>query len=187
MTNLRTFTAAELKTILDAHALWTSSGRVSGSRANLRGSNLSYSDLSDSNLSYSDLSGSNLSGSNLSDSNLSGVRDDLRAVLDAAPAEVPGLLAALRAGRVDGSTYSGDCACLVGTIANVRGCNYKSLVTIKPDSSRPAERWFLAIAKGHTPETSQVAKITEGWIEEWMRDHAAAPVVGETGEAAKTP
>jgi hypothetical protein len=43
-------------------------------------------------------------------------------VLSAAPAEVPTLLAKVRAGEVDGSVYEGVCACLLGTIANARGC-----------------------------------------------------------------
>ena len=110
------------------------------------------------------LAGADLAGANLAGADLAGA-DDVRAVLDAAPNEVPGLLAALNEGRIDGSVYEGDCACLVGTIANVRGCNYKSLDDLKPDSDRPAEKWFLAIAigRGATPDVSQVAAITRDW------------------------
>ncbi len=94
----------------------------------------------------------------------------------AAPAEVSGLLAALREGRINGSTYEGECACLVGTIAKVRGCKYRDLAGIRPDPERPAERWFLAIERGDTPERSQVAKITEGWIVEWLDARAKTEV-----------
>jgi hypothetical protein len=67
-----------------------------------------------------------------------------------ARAEVPGLIAALVEGRVDGSQYEGECACLVGTLANVRGAEY---TTAFPDfsSSHPAEQWFLMIRKGDKP------------------------------------
>src|SRR3990167_6442464 len=80
------------------------------------------------------------------------IRDDVWAVLDRAPREAKGVLMALREGRVDGSSYSGTCACLIGTIANLRHCDYEVLT---PDESRPAERFFLAIRPGDTPENSE--------------------------------
>ena len=129
------------------------------SYANLRAANLSAANLSAADLSYANLSYANLSAANLRDADLSPIRDDLFAVLSQAPAEVPGLLAALRAGKVDGSTYQGACACLVGTIANPQ---------------RPAERFFLLIREGDTPDTNQAAGIAEGWIAGWLERMAAA-------------
>jgi hypothetical protein len=74
------------------------------------------------NLVDADLVGADLRSADLVDADLVFVRDDLWAVLSAAPAEVPTLLAKVRAGEVDGSVYEGVCACLLGTIANARGC-----------------------------------------------------------------
>lgn len=118
--------------------------------------------------------GARLVGARLVRANLAGIRDDVYEALSHAPAEARGLLAAIREGRVDGSVYEGECACLVGTIANVRGCRYDMLDRIEPDSSRPAERWFLAIRRGDTPERSQVAAITARWIEEWLAQRPEA-------------
>ncbi|MCA3246069.1 MAG: pentapeptide repeat-containing protein, partial [Azospirillum sp.] len=120
-----------------------------------------------------DLTGADLTGADLTDANLTDadprtmrtIKADLWEILLKNRAEVPGLLAALREGRIDGSTYRGSCACLVGTIANVRGAPVESL---EPDSGRPAERWFLAIREGHTPSNHPIAKITEGWIVEFL-------------------
>ncbi|MEJ0095132.1 MAG: pentapeptide repeat-containing protein [Methylocella sp.] len=112
------------------------------------------------------LDGANLRGVNLRGANLRSVRADLYDILLRAIPEVPALLTALREGRVNGSTYEGECACLVGTIANVRQVYYDTLGLA--DSSRPVERWFLGINKGDTPENSQIAKITEGMIVEFM-------------------
>ncbi len=137
------------------------------SGSNLRNSDLSGSDLSGSNLRNSDLSGSNLSGSDLSGSNLINQKNDFWAILLHATKEISGLRLALVEGRVDGSTYEGKCACLVGTIGNVRGVNYKD-IGVKPDSSRPAERWFLGIKKGDTPETNQISRITVDWLDEFV-------------------
>ncbi|WP_281254498.1 pentapeptide repeat-containing protein [Paenibacillus rigui] len=131
-------------------------------------SDLRGSDLGGSDLRGADLRGADLRGANLSGANLSGAKEDLFKILDSAPNEVKGLLDYLNAGKVDGSTYTGECCCLVGTIANVRGCNYEMLEGITPDSNRPAERWFLAIRKGHTPENNPIAKITAEWVEEWI-------------------
>ncbi len=82
-------------------------------------------------------------------------------------AEIAGLKEALKNGIVNGSSYEGRCSCLVGTIANVAGCDYKSIPNLKPDAGRPAERWFFMIKEGDTPEISEVVKLTMEWIEEF--------------------
>jgi hypothetical protein len=134
--------------------------------ANLRDADLGGADLRGANLRGANLRGANLGCANLRDADLSVIRNDLFDVLLRSRHEVPGLLLALREGRIDGSTYSGECACLCGTIANVRGVNHHTLGFV--DGSRPIERWFLNIGKGDKPETSSVAKITEEWIEEFQ-------------------
>ena len=130
---------------------------------------------SDANLRGADLRGANLRDANLRDANLVSIRDDVWSVLSAAPAEVPVLLAKLKAGEVDGSVYEGACACLLGTIANARGCNYHDLEPVLiANSSRPAEVFFAAIRPGDTPDKSQPAKIASEWIEDWLTRMRAA-------------
>jgi hypothetical protein len=163
--------------------------KVDLSYANLSYANLSYANLSDANLSYANLSDANLSYANLSDANLSdanllranllranayGVEKHLRSfradfweILLNTRNEVDGLRQSLVDGNVDGSTYTGDCCCLVGTIANVKGCKYDSLINVVPDSSRPAEQWFAQIKKGDTPESSEIVKLTIAWIDQF--------------------
>ena len=81
-------------------------------------------------------------------------------------AEIPAFRVELVEGRIDGSTYTGDCACLVGTLARIRHCNHDEMPDLKPDSSRPIECFFLAINKGDTPETNPVAAIVLQWLDE---------------------
>ncbi len=119
--------------------------------------------LTRADLTRADLTRADLTDAVLTRADLTDAERDVRLILFENAAEVPGLLLALREGRVDGSTYSGKCACLVGTIANVRGCNVSE---IPQDSSRPAERLFLAIREGGT---NPIAKVVEGWIVEWQR------------------
>lgn len=119
-------------------------------------------------LTGANLTGADLTGANLTRADLTSIRDDFWAVLSAAPAEVPALIQALKDGRVDGSTYSGECACLVGTIANARQCGYQEIPSLVPNSRRPAEVWFMAIRPTQTPETNQAAKIAVEWAEEWL-------------------
>src|SRR5205807_1712624 len=102
--------------------------------ANLDGANLVRANLDGANLYGANLDGANLYGANLDGANLTPIRDDLWAVLSAAPREAEGLRAALIAGRVEGSAYEGECACLVGTIANVRDVNYLDLGLLQPNS-----------------------------------------------------
>jgi hypothetical protein len=71
-------------------------------------------------------------------------------------------------GKIDGTSYSGDCACFVGTIARVRKEEYEHLTNgLKPEADSPTERWFLAIREGETPESNSVAKVTRDWIKEF--------------------
>jgi Pentapeptide repeats (8 copies) len=151
--------------------------------ADLRGSTLSFANLSNANLSNANLRGSTLRGcilscciligadfrgADLSSADLSEVKSDIYRILIYAVAEAPALLGALKTGRVTGTAYQGNCACLVGTIANSRGADYRIMPGIKPHSSRPAERFFLAIAAGDTPETNQASAIAAAWVEEFI-------------------
>jgi uncharacterized protein YjbI with pentapeptide repeats len=138
------------------------------SGAYLRGAYLSGAYLSDADLSGAYLSGADLSGAYLSGADLSGVKEDLYKILDSAPFEVEKLLQKMKGGKINGSVYEGECACLVGTIANIKQCSHRELPGIIPDSSRPAERWFLSFKEGATPEKSSKMKITVEWVEEWL-------------------
>ncbi len=155
------------------------------SSANLRGADLRYADLSDADLSGADLSDANLSGADLryadlssadlryadlSDADLRSVKADFWAVLTTARKEIPGLISAMREGRIDGSTYSGECACLVGTIANVR---HVSADTLEQDSSRPAEQWFLMINKGDKPGDDSGGGFALRQALEWAEEYCA--------------
>ena len=142
--------------------------------ADLGGANLGGANLCSANLRSADLGGANLGGANLRSANLGGadlqpIRADFYDVLSHAGKEVPALIDALKNGRVDGSTYTGECSCLVGTIATARGVDvYGDDFGIQTDSNRPAERFFMGIRKGDTPETNQVSKIALEWAESWL-------------------
>ena len=124
--------------------------------------------VSGANLTDADLTRANLTGANLTDAVLTPIRDDLWAVLSSAPREAQAVLDALRAGRVDGSTYTGECACLVGTIANARHCDTYNLGALKADSHRPAEVWFMQIKPGHTPENHEPSRLAAEWVDQWL-------------------
>lgn len=115
--------------------------------------------------------GANLRGADLSYADLSTIKEDVLTILSLAKPEIPALYKALIDGKINGSVYEGECACLCGTIANARGVDYMQLTEIKPDSSRPAERFFLAINKGDNPENNQVSAIVRDWIEEFAKEN----------------
>jgi hypothetical protein len=153
--------------------------------ANLDGAKLANATLIRANLYGANLYGANLYGANLYGANLDGakniplkvlrkIRDDFWAVLSSAPNEVAGLRDALIAGRINGSTYTGECACLVGTIANVCKRDHTELDFLKPDEKRLAEKWFWGIKPGDTPEKSATSKQTLEWLDQWLENMKAA-------------
>jgi uncharacterized protein YjbI with pentapeptide repeats len=150
------------------------------SDADLSDAVLSDADLSNAVLRNADLSGADLRGADLRDADLRGadlrdavltpIRDDMWAVLSGAPNEVAGLRKAIVEGRINGSTYEGECACLVGTIANVAGKSYQKLDFVKPNAGRPIERFFMGIERGHTPENNQFSKLALEWLDQWVEN-----------------
>lgn len=148
--------------------------------ADLTSANLGGADLHGATLHGAALRGANLAGANLADNQLTAFRDDVWAVLSAAPKEARSVLDALRNGIVDGSTYSGDCACLVGTIAKTRGCSIEGLGALEPNSSRLAETWFAQIEPGDTPGTHRPTALATEWVSQWIESMQAA-----FGEPAK--
>jgi hypothetical protein len=139
------------------------------SEADLGGADLSWANLSGADLGGADLSWANLSGAKNIDklSGLDSFRNDIWAILLFAQPEVAGLKQALIDGRINGSAYEGTCACLCGTIANIRQCSYQQLDHITPDVHRPAEQWFMSIHTGDTPKDNGFAKLALAWIEEF--------------------
>ena len=138
-------------------------------KADLRYADLSYANLRSANLSSANLRSADLRYADLSYANLRSFKSDLWMTLTQNRHEVPALIAALRDGRVDGSTYEGECACLVGTIANAKSVNYDVL---DHSASNPAEQWFAMIRKGDKPEQDSAggfaSKMALEWSLEWL-------------------
>lgn len=120
------------------------------------------------------LRGANLGGANLGGADLDFFKTDLIAEILKLPNELEFLKAAIVEGRIDGSTYTGECACLAGTLAHARHFDLNGVKEIPTDcrllfvlkSSSPRELWFANIRRGDTPKTNQCAKIALDWVEE---------------------
>jgi hypothetical protein len=155
-------------------------------RANLTRADLTLADLRDANLTLANLRGADLTLADLRDANLNSFKQDLIAEVLRVPGEIDGLRQALVEGRIDGSTYSGVCACLAGTVANLKGIEDYNGQTIEAgekvkftaDSTSPREVWFMGISEGDTPETNRMAAIALDWIDEAIaiRDNIRATV-----------
>ncbi len=158
------------------------------SYANLSSANLRYADLSSADLSSADLRSADLSSANfryanlryanlryadLSSADLSDTKKDFLERLSKAKDEVKGLYDYLMKGKINGTSYEGDCACFCGTIANIRKENYKEMsIDLRPDSSSPTEIFFMTIQKGDLPQSNPVADIVRTWIEEFAKENS---------------
>jgi hypothetical protein len=112
------------------------------------GADLRDANLSGANLRGANLRDANLRGANLRDANLRSFKADMWMTLAQNRSEVPFLIEALKNGKVDGSQYTGECACLVGTLANAKNADPYAL---EHNSSNPAEIWFAMINEGDKP------------------------------------
>jgi uncharacterized protein YjbI with pentapeptide repeats len=154
--------------------------------ADLRDADLRGADLRDADLTGADLRGADLRDADLRDAVLTGavltgavltpIKNDMFIVLLHSIPEVKYLKQNIIEGKIDGSTYDGECACLSGTLANgAKISNGKRETTVMNnimscrDSLRPIERFFLGIKIGDTPETSEFSKLALEWIEEFER------------------
>ena len=150
--------------------------------AYLRGADLRGAYLRDAYLSGADLRGADLCGADLRDAYLSGAylrgadlcgaESDFIAEVLRLPNELEFLRDALKLGKVDGSTYSGECACLAGTLAHAKGNldysggDIQNGLTFHVNAVSPREQFFLAIKKGDTPDTNPICKIALEWTNE---------------------
>lgn len=110
-------------------------------------------------------------------------RADFMEVCSRFPNEVGALRQAIIDGRINGSLYSGPCACLKGTLANAKwgvlyeNCEGESLRRLEAfgiscDVDLPAEKFFYLIMHGDTPATCEFSAIALKWATEfiWSRD-----------------
>jgi hypothetical protein len=100
------------------------------------------------------------------------IEADHRKILAAAPDEVAGLLAAIRAGKINGKLYDGECRCLVGTLEKIRGCEMNEVVL--RNQYRPAEKFYMAIGQGHTPKNNSFSRYAEQWCVEFLAEKGAS-------------
>ena len=140
--------------------------------AYLAGANLARAYLADAYLAGANLADANLADAYLADANLAGanlrpIKADFFMILAMGHHEVSALISALKDGRVDGSTYSGDCACLVGTLENAGATN------IPHEASSPAELWFSPIRKGVKPGDEGEGGFRSAKALEWAEEYAA--------------
>ena len=137
--------------------------------ANLREANLHGADLYEANLRGADLYGANLRGANLRGADLKNLPQsyinqcsrDMLFVFQSLKSELPALRKLLIEGKVDGTQYEGDCACLIGSLGNIDGGIDKVCETIPfydKGLHNYGEQWFYQIREGDTPKTNQFAK-----------------------------
>lgn len=148
--------------------------------ADMFGCNLTDATIHETDFTHADLSAATLTGTSMA-SHIEAVRQDLELVLSWAPHEAPAVLAALEAGQVDGRVYSGDCACLVGTIAKERKVHMRQIPVrararpgeLAQDPYAPAEYWFRRILPGQTPQNNADAALAAMWVRDFIRRHRA--------------
>jgi hypothetical protein len=158
--------------------------------ADLRSADLGYADLRYADLGYADLGYADLRSADQWRHPFWATRQDFFSILDRAPAEVAALRQVMVDGKIEGSTYTGTCSCLAGTIAVAHGCSITALndeLGIETSPSRPAEQWFISIREGDRPLDVSEESIdwkgqSEGvfrlswaltWLDEWVESRTA--------------
>ena len=113
----------------------------------------------EANLHGADLRGANLE--KLPEDYINQCSRDILFIFSCLKSEVPFLREKLIKGEIEGTQYEGDCACLIGSLANADGGIEKVCEAIpfyKKGTHNPGEAFFLNIHKGDTPENNSFAK-----------------------------
>ena len=142
--------------------------------ADLTSANLTSADLTSADLRYADLRSANLRSANLTSADLRSANltklpvsfinlasRDMLFIFRSLKKELPFLKEKLEKGEVDGTQYEGDCACLIGTLANADESIEKiceSILYYDKGLHNPSENWFWQIKKGDTDKNNQFAK-----------------------------
>ncbi|MDB5584354.1 MAG: pentapeptide repeat family protein, partial [Bradyrhizobium sp.] len=136
-----------------------------------------------------DLRGADLSGAVLRDAvlrdavlrdaDLRHIKADFWMILTMARKEVPALIAALRSGKVNGSTYDGACACLCGTLENAGAAGLPHV------ASSPAESWFMPIRTGDKPGDASEGGFRSKVALEWAIEFCAFNGINPDKKAPK--
>ena len=127
--------------------------------ANLCGANLYGADLRGANLYGANLRGADLK--KLPESYINLASRDMLFIFQSLKKELPAFREKLINGEIDGTQYEGECACLIGTMANVDGGINKVCLAIPyydKGTHNPAENWFLQIKEGDTPKNNNFSK-----------------------------
>jgi hypothetical protein len=136
--------------------------------ADLRGADLGGAYLGGAYLRGANLRGADLGGANLGGANLRAFKHDLWGILIRYKNEVPELVNYIKQGKIDGSCYSGECSCLMGTFATIKNADIEDNKFSIKDAKSPAEQWFAMIKPGNTPENNFASKMALQWIEEFL-------------------
>jgi hypothetical protein len=103
---------------------------------------------------------------------------DLYRWLDRFPERVPGLLEAVREGRITGQSILGRCRCVLGQLSHeygdpedhrkaVAAFAFRPVDGMGSAEHAPIERFVWSVGPGHTPADSPVMAHLERWIMEW--------------------
>ena len=130
--------------------------------ANLYGANLYGADLYGADLRGADLYGADLRGANLYKLPVDFINQcsrDMLFIMQQLKSELPYLKKSLLEGKVNGSQYTGTCACFVGTLANGKKESVDNVCNVIPfyqkGTHNMGETWFLNIKEGDKPETNE--------------------------------
>lgn len=172
--HLVNFRGADLR-FANFHDTIASSADFSGANlksANIHSANFNGANFTGAKISRADFSDTDLSDEQIAQADTSDIVADLYGAIDQVPQDIPGLIAALRAGCVNGSTYHDDCGmgCLAGTIEIAHGSR-DAIPEFPRDENSPRERWFLAILPGMTPGNSAIVRWTIRILEARLAFH----------------
>ena len=95
-------------------------------------------------------------------------RKEVLRLLEFFPESASGLRLALVEGRVEGSTYYGECSCIKGTIRKLMNVKWMEDIGLVQDPESPAELWFLGIRKGDTDKDNPYSFLAVQWIDEFL-------------------